>query len=103
MKIAIEVLKPNGNAFSELQQASPEVIEFVDTNRLSGETDIIAAIVTISSFTLPLVANIITELIRSRQYVKVKVKGIEVSGLSESNAMEILKKYEKESHGKHNK
>jgi hypothetical protein len=61
----------------------------ISSDRFDGDT-LIQAIVTLGSISIPLVAKIIIENIRSKKHVVVKHKGIEIKGLDAENTIKIL-------------
>jgi len=77
----------------------PDQIEILETRRLVGG-DLASALVYLTSVTVPFVVKVIVELIRARKNVSIKVDGVEVSGLSERNALRIVTQLSKNSkHG----
>lgn len=95
MKVVIEVSKAEQNAFDELKVVAPNSIEVVEVRRFGGDVDLIQAIVTITVTTIPVIGNIISKLIEGKKSVKIKVKGIEITGLTKENVRELLEEIRK--------
>jgi len=93
MELMIEIKKTDLDILNDLKATSPDSVKFVKVRHFGGGTELTAAIVTLSTATITIIGKIIIEMIRAKKYIKVKVKGIEISGLSEANALSILEKY----------
>jgi hypothetical protein len=70
----------------------PDNLAFVESDRLEGGHEVVAALVTLSAATLPIIGKIIIEAHRSKRRIEIKAKGLTVTGLSEGSAMKILDK-----------
>jgi hypothetical protein len=92
MRVAIEVHRADEPLLEEIQNAEPGSFETISAHRFGGEIGVTAALVSLTATTIPVLAGIIKELIRSRKYVKLKVRGIEVAGVSEDTILEILER-----------
>ena len=90
MKIAVEVHQDDKLLLEEIRNAEPESFEIVSAHRFGGEIGLAAALVSLTATTIPILASIVKELIRSRRYVRLKVRGVEISGVSEDKILEIL-------------
>lgn len=87
--IVIQIRRDDDVFFTDLRSSNPEALRIIETKGLEG-ADYINGLISLSFFTLPLVTKLLVELIRARKFVSVKVDGIELTGLSESNAKELL-------------
>lgn len=56
------------------------------------DSDVIQAIVSITTSSLPVIASIVIAFANAKKDVCIKYKGIEIKGLNEKNAMELLQK-----------
>jgi hypothetical protein len=85
-------------AVSTLQSKLPGTVELVDVKHFGGEMGFVSAVVTLSAAIIPSVAKIIIEHIRAKQHIRVKVRGIEITGIDEDNAVMILSDILKKKH-----
>jgi hypothetical protein len=67
----------------------------VKSDRLDGDT-VLQAVITLSSVSIPLIANIIIESIRSRKHIVIKKNGITIKGIDAQNAIKILKELDED-------
>ena len=88
--VSVQVLADD-SAFHEICQAAPESVTVVSPKHFHGGADLTQAIVALSSLTLPLLAKVLTEAIKARKFVSIKMNGVEIKGLTADNALEILK------------
>jgi hypothetical protein len=95
MKAVIEVLKAEKTAFDEMKTVDPDSIDIVEVKRFGGDADLIQAIVTITVTTIPVLGSIISKLIDKKKSVKIKVNGVEITGLTKDNVREILEEIRK--------
>jgi putative effector of murein hydrolase len=89
--VTIEVLLSEKQVFENLQSKYQDFITLVTLRRFDGQPEILQVLVILTSVTIPAIAKIVIELIRSRKHVSLKVNGIEVKGISEENIFNILK------------
>lgn len=100
-KIVVEVQVDQKFLFDDMVQNCPKEINLVQVKKFSGDQDIIQAIIIITAATIPYIFKIVLEQIRSKKYIKLKHKGIEIRGVSEKNVMNILKSLiDKQKNGK---
>jgi len=90
-KIIIEVDKNFEKELNDAVISSKDEIVIVNTNKFEGIGEIIQAMVVLGGVTIPIIGKIIIEAIRSKKHVVIKKKGFIVSGISEKNAVQILK------------
>src|SRR5689334_4302423 len=95
MKAVIEVSKTERNAFDELETAVPHSIDIVEVKRFGGDADLIQAIVTITVTTIPVLGGIVSRLIDRKKSVSIKVNGVEITGITKDNVLEILEEIRK--------
>jgi hypothetical protein len=76
----------------DLAAALPEEIEIVSPQRFDGTISLGQALVTLTVASIPWVAKIVLEAIKSKKHVVIKTKGITISGFSETNAIQVLEK-----------
>lgn len=94
MKIMIE-----SNATREFVSnliSNPDEIHFISKADLLEDAAVVQAIITLTTVTLPLVANIIIEHIKAKKEITIKFNGVEIKGISEKNIKEILSSLLKE-------
>src|SRR5690349_12049862 len=90
ISIVVEV-EPEGRvAFDDLRRQFPSDIEVVDVKRFGGEMGFTALVVTLSTAVIPALAKVLIEHIRSKRHVRVKLRGIEITGINEETVQEIL-------------
>ncbi|HJR07847.1 MAG TPA: hypothetical protein VJ842_11340 [Pyrinomonadaceae bacterium] len=95
MKAVIEVSKAEKNAFDGMKATAPDSIDIVEVKRFGGDADLIQAIVTITVATIPVLGSIISKLMDKKESVKIKVNGVEITGLTKDNVREILEEIRK--------
>lgn len=66
----------------------------INSDRFDGSV-LLQAIVTLGTISIPLVAKIIIEKLRSNRHIVIKHKGIEIKGLDADNARKILEEIAK--------
>ena len=91
MDVVLEVAESEAAAAKELQIEFPDRVRIVSTARFRGDMGVIAAIVTLSATLIPSLAKIVIEQIRARRHVSITIRGVQVRGITEDNAVEILK------------
>jgi hypothetical protein len=82
--------EPDGSSFAEFQKTFPDSIQIIASRHLDASQPPWQALVTLSYITVPLVAKILIEHIRSKKNITVKYKGVRLKGLSEATAEKIL-------------
>ena len=78
--IQLELARDDTETLQVLQTAESEPIVVATPDHFEGGAEIISAVVTLTATSLPFIASIIKEHIRSKRYIKVKVKGVEIVG-----------------------
>lgn len=91
MEISIQVDTESEKVVSKLAELNVEVLGVFSGKGFDGFSDAITIVVSLGSISLPLIASIVKELIRSRRYVKVIHEGVEITGLSEKSTFKVLK------------
>jgi hypothetical protein len=90
--IIINLEQSDKNTIEKLLKDNGIESEIIDKKNFNGQSEIIELICTLSTVSLPIIAKIIVERIRSRKYIEVKHKGLIIKGLSEENTVKILEK-----------
>ena len=93
--IAIELLKNDEEILKELVGKYPDDCMLVTSKKFQGQAETIQVLVSLGAIAIPALANIIVQQIKSKKYVSVKYKGVELQGISEKNAVKILKQLKK--------
>lgn len=88
--ILLEIESRDRTLVTQFLDAEPTSVEFLDINRFEGDTEITNALLVISSITIPLIAKIIIELIKSARFRSVKYKGVEIKGISKADSEKIV-------------
>jgi hypothetical protein len=68
-----------------------ENYEIMQIKKFIGNAETVALIVTLSTTTITAISKIIIEKIKANKTIKVKYKGVEITGLSGDNTLKILK------------
>lgn len=63
-------------------------------DHFEGGAEILSAVVQVTSVTLPVIAMLIRERIKANRFIKVKMKGVEVTGASLEEVGKLLKELE---------
>lgn len=74
----------------EVFKGNEDLILISIIKRFDGVSDYIQALVTLTTISIPLVAKIIIEKIRSKKHISIKYGGIEIKGISEDNVFQVL-------------
>lgn len=86
-------LEPNEILLIEEIKNIPESdTELILKKNFNGQQELVEMLVKITVISLPLIANIIVQAIKSKKQIVVKHKGTTIKGLSEANTMKILEK-----------
>jgi len=91
MFIVIEILSQDEKFFDTLYKNQNSDVKITRSKKFDGESNLIDILINLSYFTIPFVAKVIIEFIKSRKHIKVKHKGIEITGLSEKTTLKVLK------------
>lgn len=92
MKKLFLILDGNFEDFAKIQNEIPKDIELFESKKSDASKFFIEALVTLSTISIPYLAEIIIEKIKSNKHIELKYEGLEVKGISEDNVMEILDK-----------
>ncbi len=98
--IALEVNQQDKKVFDDLAGKNIENVKILTVKRFDGTSDLIEAIVPLTISALPFITKIILEQIRSKKHVKIKHKGMEIRGISESNVVSIVEELMKKNNDK---
>ena len=96
--ITLEITKRDTRAFSELTTTYPDDVQVVETDRLDGAIELFEMVIKLTPEVLTAITTIIVTLIRSRRHLRIKYKGIELTGISEANIVEILQTLSNRNH-----
>lgn len=88
--ITITLKKEEKNFFNTFIQEHPESVIVLERKMLSGDSDLIQIMIIISPTLITVLGNIIVELIKVKKSFSIKHKGVEINGITEKNAIEIL-------------
>ena len=89
MKAILEIKASDAAFLDEFIEKYSDVIKPMDSFGVI-ESDIIQAIVTITTSSLPVIASVIIAFANAKKDVCIKYKDIEVKGLNEKNAKELI-------------
>ena len=90
--VVIEVDREDSDAISQISEFIGDDSDFYEVSGFGGTEGVVAFIVTISSVTIGSISKILIESVRAKRHVKIKYKGVEISGVSEANLTGILEK-----------
>ncbi|MFT7405703.1 hypothetical protein [Zhongshania sp.] len=62
----------------------------LETSSFDGQSEIVTLLVTLTPMALTFLGKVITEQIKSKRYVKVIYKGVQIQGVNEKNVAKIL-------------
>ncbi len=91
-EIAIEIEKSEVEAWDTEARSAEIELEAFELKRFDGGVAIVAVILPVITATLPFVTRMVLAQIAAKRHVKVKVDGVELQGLSASEAERILQK-----------
>jgi hypothetical protein len=86
--LLIEIPSADQQVVADLQ--GDDDVDVFTTRRFEGAPDLIQVIVPAVVALLPLAVKVIIEQIRARRYVRVKVRGIEITGMTEGNVARLI-------------
>ena len=90
--IALEIPASHRALLGSLETSHPEAVRLAEIKHFDGLSYAVHLVIALSAVTIPAVAKVIVELIRAKQHVSVKFEGVEVKGISENNALEVLQR-----------
>ena len=89
--ISIQIQK-NDTAFIEaLRQAASVNPTRLETSSFDGQSEIVTLLLTLTPVLAALIGKVITEQIRARKHIKIVCRGVQIQGIDEKNAAQILK------------
>lgn len=95
--IIIELDKQDIEEAEKICELSEESIIIEEPNSFSSDLNTFVQIgITLAPSAISAIVLILTELIRNRKHVRVKIDGLELEGLSVDKTLEIVEKYLKE-------
>lgn len=92
--VQIELSVNDEEAIGRLEKLGKDYVLFAEPDHFEGDVGVLSALVTIATATIPVIGYIVTEKIKSKKHVRVKYKGIEISGERLSNIEAFLKSIE---------
>ena len=92
--ILIELDKRDESFYSPMLEDLKGNISEVDATRFDGVL-LLQLLAGLNAVTIPLIGKLIAESIRSKRYVVVKKKGIEIRGLDADNVIAVLREINK--------
>jgi hypothetical protein len=78
--LTLELSRDDIDGKAQLETLGSENVVFATPDHFEGDVHVITAIVTVTTATVGALATIIKARIAARQHIKVKIRGIEVSG-----------------------
>lgn len=91
-KIAVQIQKTDREFIERLSALNGVVSAVLETSSFDGLSEIVSIIVTLTPAAAALIGKLVTEQIRSRRYIKIVCRGVQIQGLSEKSAAAILSK-----------
>jgi hypothetical protein len=88
--LLIELPADESECLEDLAREHHAAVTLARRKRFDGLPDFVQALVVLTPVTLPVVAKIVTEQIKSRRHISVKYKGVEVRGLADSTVISVL-------------
>lgn len=76
-----------------LGQLPADACECFRSKRADAAGVLLELLIYLSPLTIPIVASVIKERIKAKKFVRVKVKGLEIHGLSEESVERILREH----------
>jgi hypothetical protein len=89
-EIAIEIEKAVVEEYKALAEQNGIELEDFELKRFDGGVAIVAVVLPLMSATLPFITKMVVAQIEAKRHVKVKVKGVELQGLTAAEAGRIL-------------
>ena len=89
--ISIEILLEDKEMVNKLVEENNS-IQCLLGHKFQGDPEMIQLLIDLSKVTIPAVAGVVVAFINSKKHIVIKHKGIELKGISEKNALEILEK-----------
>ena|SRR2546425_10602633 len=89
--ISVQVQKGDASFVAQLESIEEVKYTKLHTASFDGQSEIITLVITLTPAVLVFLAKLITEQIRARRYIKVIYKGVQIQGIDEKNAIEVLR------------
>lgn len=89
--ISIEILLEDKEMVNKLVRENNS-IQCLVGHKFQGDPEMIQLLIDLSKVAIPAVAGVVVAFINSKKHIVIKHKGIELKGISEKNALEILEK-----------
>jgi hypothetical protein len=93
--IQLELARDDEDAITRLTGLGADPI-LAEPDHFEGGPEIVTAVVQVSAVALPVLAMLIRERIRARRYIKVKLKGLEITGAELKDVESFLRAVERE-------
>ncbi|MDX7799011.1 hypothetical protein SJS42_10235 [Aeromonas caviae] len=95
-KISIQVWRDD-KEFIELINSDKDLeCTTLVTSSFDGQTEVMTLILSITSLSLSFLVKVISEQIKSKKYVKLVYKGVQIQGVSEKTILKILNEIKNE-------
>jgi hypothetical protein len=78
-------------ARAPLEELPPDLVVFARPDHFEGDVNVLTVIVTLTTATIPVVTKVILERIRSRRHIRVKLKGMEITGAELADVEKLLR------------
>jgi len=88
--IIIEMNSADAQYARKIKENCEQNTGIITQQSFSGVSDVLQIGIVLTEFALPFVAGVVTEMIRQRKKIKIKVGDVEIEGLGEKNALEKL-------------
>lgn len=89
--ILLELPKEDIQLVDELKRMFPDSVVSVSSEKFDASIELTELVLSLTIGTIPFITKIVIELIRARKHIKIKHKGLEVVGISEKNAEQLLR------------
>jgi len=88
--IRLEIARDDTATLTRLQDLQDEGMVIATPDHFEGGVEIVSILITLTTASIPIIASIVKELIRSKRHIKVKMKGIEIAGASLADIEKFL-------------
>lgn len=89
--ISIQVQKNDFNILDKFDSVKDVNTIKLESSSFDGQAEIITLIVTLTPIALTFLGKILSEQIKSKRYVKIVYKGVQIQGVNEKNVAKIIK------------
>ena len=90
--ISIQIMKDDEAVINLFESEAMLDFQKLESSSFDGQSEIITLLVTLTPMVLAFIGKVISDQIRSKKHIKIVYKGIQIQGIDESNAMEIINK-----------